>query len=78
MPCLAELEDQAVLELVEMEELPPVFAAEEIRLEMSGRFKAEGNEKSTAGDHARCEQGGRNGRRNRGVPTSLGAKRRSR
>lgn len=44
---------QVVLELAEVEELPPVFAAEEARLEMSGRFKAEGNEKFTAGDYAR-------------------------
>eukprot|EP00752_Nemacystus_decipiens_P012006 g10645.t1 len=45
---------QVVLELVEVEELPPVFAAEEVRLEMSGRFKAEGNEKFTAGDYDRA------------------------
>lgn len=42
-----------VLELVGVEELPPVFAAEEIRLEMSGRFKAEGNENFITGDYAR-------------------------
>lgn len=42
-----------VLELVEVEELPPVFAAEEVRLEMSSRFKVEGNEKFIAGDYPR-------------------------
>lgn len=42
-----------VLELVEVEELPPVFAAEEVRLEMSSRFKLEGNEKFVAGDYPR-------------------------
>lgn len=42
-----------VLELVEVEELAPVFAAEEVRLEMSSRFKVEGNEKFIAGDYPR-------------------------
>lgn len=48
---------QVVLELVEVEELPAVFAAEEVRLEMSGRFKVEGNEQFTAGDYTRSERG---------------------
>lgn len=48
---------QVMLEIVEVEELPPVFAAEEIRLEMSSRFKLEGNEKFTAGDYSRSESG---------------------
>lgn len=47
-----------VLELVEVEELPPVFAPEEVRLDMSARFKVEGNEKFTAGDYTRSERGG--------------------
>lgn len=47
---------QVVLELMEVEELPPVFAAEEIRLEMSSRFKLEGNEKFAAGDYIRSER----------------------
>lgn len=47
---------QVVLELVDVEELPPVFAAEEVRLEMSSRFKVEGNEKFTAGDYIRSER----------------------
>ena len=46
---------QVVLELADVEELPPAFAAVEVRLEMSGRFKAEGNEKFIAGDYPRCE-----------------------
>ncbi|CAN0363647.1 unnamed protein product, partial [Ectocarpus fasciculatus] len=47
---------QVVLELVEVEELPPVFAAEEVRLEMSSRFKLEGNEKFVAGDYPRASR----------------------
>lgn len=48
---------QVVLELVEVEELPPVFAAEEVRLGMSSRFKLEGNEQFAAGDYIRSERG---------------------
>lgn len=44
-----------------MEELPPVFAAEEIRLKMSSRFKLEGNEKFAAGDYVRSERGDTSG-----------------
>lgn len=47
---------QVVLELVEVEELPPVFAAEDIRLEMSSRFKLEGNELFAAGEYTRSER----------------------
>ncbi|CAB1105301.1 unnamed protein product [Ectocarpus sp. CCAP 1310/34] len=47
---------RVVLELVEVEELPPVFAAEEVRLEMSSRFKVEGNEKFIAGDYPRASR----------------------
>ncbi|CAM9390250.1 unnamed protein product [Ectocarpus sp. 4 AP-2014] len=47
---------QVVLELVEVEELPPAFAAEEVRLEMSSRFKVEGNEKFIAGDYPRASR----------------------
>lgn len=61
-----------VLELVDVEELPPVFAAEEIRLEMSGRLKAEGNENFTAGDYTRSERGERS-RGNHGGASNLGA-----
>lgn len=46
---------QVVLELVDVEELPPVFATEEVRLEMSSRFKSEGNDKFTAGDYDRSD-----------------------
>ncbi|CAM9398577.1 unnamed protein product, partial [Hapterophycus canaliculatus] len=45
---------QVILELVGVEELPPAFADDDIRLEMSSRFKLEGNEKFTAGDYARA------------------------
>lgn len=48
---------QVVLELVDVEELPPVFADENVRLEMSSRFKSEGNEKFTAGDYVRSDRG---------------------
>lgn len=42
------------MELVEVEELPPVWGNEESRREMSKRFKLEGNKKFAAGDYIRC------------------------
>lgn len=42
-----------MLELVEVEQLPPVWADGEIREKMSKRFKIEGNEKFTVGDYTR-------------------------
>lgn len=41
------------LELVEVEELPPVWGSDETRLKLSARFKLEGNDKFAQGDYRR-------------------------
>ena len=41
------------IELVEVEELPPVWDSADVRVAMSTRFKLEGNDKFVAGDYAR-------------------------
>lgn len=41
------------IELVEVEELPPVWDSADVRVEMSTRFKLEGNDKFVAGDYVR-------------------------
>lgn len=42
-----------VLELVEVEALPPVWSADEVRQKFSTRFKMEGNKKFSEGDYFR-------------------------
>lgn len=47
------LQHHAVVELLEVEDLPSVWSTDEVRLDMSKRFKLEGNEKFSAGDFIR-------------------------
>lgn len=49
----AEFCHRIEVELIEVEELPPVWESQEVRLKMSTRFKSEGNEKFAAGDYKR-------------------------
>jgi len=61
-----------------VEELPPVFADEDIRLEMSSRFKSEGNEKFTAGDYDRSDRGGEDWGQSKGQPIWIAVQSRER
>ena len=46
-------EHHATVELLEVEELPPLWSTDEVRFRMSKRFKLEGNEKFAVGDYVR-------------------------
>lgn len=51
------------IELVEVEQLPPVWGEPDVRVKMSTRFKLEGNDKFVAGDYVRSVGQNRSGRR---------------